>query len=327
MLPSPKMEDSSSPPEEGRERSVLLIGQPAQVRGAKRVMQAVADQISSVRSLAEAPEEDFAMVVADWSSLDPAERGQLVERYRSAIDAGNLILQLDEPDDASLVDLFAAGVRHVVRGQGTAALGDLRATARKMLDRDLFGTEKYLGWGGRRWEMSVTGSRDKALLLELCGDVAVSLSLGTRRSEQLEILCDELITNALYNAPTDDMMRNRNAQRPRTDTIELHRRESVNVQLVSDGERLALSVCDPFGSLPPLTVTHYLSKCLQRGDRQVDNKPGGAGLGLYYSYKSVSSLVVNIEAGVQTEMIGFINLCGPAGAVDREPHSFNLFVG
>jgi signal transduction histidine kinase len=94
----------------------------------------------------------------------------------------------------------------------------------------------------------------------------------------------------------------------------------------ADGKRLALSVQDPFGSLDAAKVIDYLTKCFRRGDDQIDQKEGGAGLGLYLMYESLSHFVVNIHAGRRTELIGVVDITGSYREFARRSKSFNVFL-
>src|SRR5262249_2208896 len=139
-------------------------------------------------------------------------------------------------------------------------------------------------------------------------EFAGQTGIQSRLVELFCVVAEELITNALYDAPVDAARRHRFAHLPRTEAVALGKDEGISVSLCCDGRRLGIAVADPFGSLTPSKVLEYLSKCFQRGERQVDRKEGGAGLGLYYTLESLSHFIINIQPGRRTETIGLLDI-------------------
>jgi hypothetical protein len=102
--------------------------------------------------------------------------------------------------------------------------------------------------------------------------------------------------------------------------------EAATVKFTYDGRRLGVSVEDPFGSLEPARVLHYLAKCFRAGEDQIDTKEGGAGLGIYSVFDALSRFVINVEPERRTEMIGFIDITDTYREYAERGKSFNLFV-
>src|SRR4029434_11166123 len=73
-------------------------------------------------------------------------------------------------------------------------------------------------------------------------------------------VADELISNALYDAPVDAAGARRFHHLSRNLDVDLEPGEEIEVRLSSDGRRLGISVSDPFGSLLPATLQDYLGK-------------------------------------------------------------------
>jgi hypothetical protein len=100
----------------------------------------------------------------------------------------------------------------------------------------------------------------------------------------------------------------------------------ITITFCCDGQRLGVSVSDPFGSLRTEDVQGYLAKCFRRGDDQVDQKEGGAGLGIYYVFESLSHFVANIAPRRRTEIIGLIDLSSNFKDFSERSKSLNMFV-
>jgi signal transduction histidine kinase len=199
-------------------------------------------------------------------------------------------------------------------------------TVQKTVRHDIFGIDKYLGWGAVARELTIHSSSDKEAVLTAAEELGATIGLGERKTSLLMTVAEELTTNALYDAPVDDRQRARHASLPRSERVDLAAHENVHITLASDGRRVGISVEDPFGSLKAETVVEYLAKCFRRGTDQIDRKQGGAGLGLFYAFNSLSHFVVNIEPKQRTEFIGLIEVHGSYRDFEEKPKSFNLFV-
>lgn len=88
----------------------------------------------------------------------------------------------------------------------------------------------------------------------------------------------------------------------------------------------AISITDPFGGLTSEQFRRYIGKGLRRGADQIDDKAGGAGLGLYFLFERLNSLVLNVAPGRCTELIGLIDITGSFRAAVAAPKSLNVFV-
>ena len=65
---------------------------------------------------------------------------------------------------------------------------------------------------------------------------------------------------------------------------------------------------------------------LHRGGDQIDQKDGGAGLGLYYIFESLNHLIVNVAPNRRTEMIGLMDISGTFRDFAERPKSLNVFI-
>jgi hypothetical protein len=124
----------------------------------------------------------------------------------------------------------------------------------------------------------------------------------TRNREAIEQCLDEMLMNALYDAPVDARGKRVFAGVPTKDRITWRTGETVTVQYACDGKRFALAVRDAFGTLERRTVVGYLNKSLHDPDRAVDRKVSGAGLGLYLMVTSSTQVHFHVVPGVATEV-------------------------
>jgi anti-sigma regulatory factor (Ser/Thr protein kinase) len=188
--------------------------------------------------------------------------------------------------------------------------------AERILRRDFFGIDKYIQrFGVDFTAIQVQGASQRDELVNCVHDLAKTV--GARRRELLAIasITDELLTNAIYDAPTDAFGEHKYAHMNRQSKVALAPGENVSLVYGSDGCTLAISVVDNFGSLPVDRIRSRLLACMS--SNPIEDKAGGAGLGLYSVLKQCDELIINVEPGKRTEIIAFIDL----GSASKSPRS------
>lgn len=203
---------------------------------------------------------------------------------------------------------------------------ELIATVSKILTGDIFGMERYLAPGAEIQEISVVDSQQKKDVVERLEAFARETGCHPREADAFSVAADEMVTNAVYNAPVDGNGRPRFASLSRKQRVTLEPHEAVTVRYGRDPHRLCLATSDPFGSLKPEVVQDYLSKCFGRGEGQIDEKEGGAGLGLYTVFNLVHHFVLNIAPGTRTEAIGLLEVSQSYRRFSTRAKAFNVFV-
>lgn len=203
---------------------------------------------------------------------------------------------------------------------------ELIVTAEKMLRRDLFGLEKYLLWGVTPYRLEIRESRYKLDYVREVAEYARKLGCNERTTEMTETIVDELITNAIYNAPRDKDGNAKYAKMSRREPVVLQPHEAATLEFACDGNHIAVSQVDPFGALTQETIVSYLNRCLVKGPQQLSEASGGAGIGLYRVFQSLSKFVVNIDPGKKTEVISLIDLRLSMKRFRQLPKSFHIFI-
>ena len=185
---------------------------------------------------------------------------------------------------------------------------ELIITAEKLLRKDVFGLQKYLLWGVDPFRMRIEESARKREYLKRVANYASSLGCNTRSVEMIETVADELVTNAIFNAPRSPDGSSKYGKLSRRERIVLEDQEVGELQFACDGAYIAIAQVDPFGALTQDTVVSYLNRCLIKGPGQISDASGGAGIGLFRVFQSLSKLIINIDPGKKTEVITLIDL-------------------
>lgn len=223
-------------------------------------------------------------------------------------------------------NILEGNVRHVV---ARANEKDLCVVLRALTSRTAPAPAPtaWLGAITREERVCLRASADKRGAIEQTRAFGEELQIAERLVANACHIVEELVTNAIYNAPVhDDTGEHLYARRKRNEDVVLPDDKRVELVLRTDGERLAITATDPWGTLSPGVVHAYLAKGFRRGADQVDAKAGGAGLGLYQVFDAASHLVVVLAPRVRTEMTALIDVGGTYRDFAVESKSLNVFV-
>jgi hypothetical protein len=222
---------------------------------------------------------------------------------------------------AAVVDIMQASDR--VAGMMVAESFDgpqLSAMATRVLAGDIFGLDKLVLWGTQVHSFLVGDYQEKSLCIAQISEFAELMGVRRKYRESIEQCLDEMLMNALYDAPVDEQGRQIFSEIPTKTRISLRVEQKVVVQYACDGGQFAIAVRDAFGTLERSTVLRYLHKCLHN-EQQIDRKVGGAGLGLYLMTNSSTNVYFNVLPGVATEAVCTFDLETPK----QQLESFGFF--
>lgn len=307
---------------------LVVHGAGKRLKDAARVLRPVAGRVDHRDALGELPPDgSYDLLLVDYDGLSPDERGHLLEVFSGLRRTTRLLLVSEGACKRDFAQLFGQrSLTNLLARNEEVDPQELIVTAQKLLKRDIFGIEKYFAWGVDLRTLELSRSSEKDQVLREVEAYARELSVHPRLIGQYCTVTDELITNAVFNAPVDANGRPRFLHLARQTDVDLGPGEEIEIKLCSDGRRLGISVADPFGSLTQERLLEYLAKCFRKGEDQIDDKPGGAGLGFYYIFESLTQFVVNISPGRRTEMIGILDVRGSYRDFAVRNRSFNIFV-
>jgi hypothetical protein len=178
----------------------------------------------------------------------------------------------------------------------------LIVTAVKLFTGDIFGIEKYLppATQVRYVRLRDYGGRTKAI--DAVTAFAEGCGIRSKVRASIAQACEELLMNALYDAPVDEGGHSLFGQVSTKDRLGTPSPKPVSIRYAATEDRFAIAVRDRFGRLEKDTILNYLHKCMT-SDQQIDRKEMGAGLGLYLVANAASEYVVNIAPGIATEVV------------------------
>ena len=205
-------------------------------------------------------------------------------------------------DLRNFTNFVAKGPRNLLNNS------DLLGTISKIMHNDIFGLKKYLAWGAQTWTFHIRDSSTRREYIELLKEFGRHMGLRSSLLKHLEIVAEELLMNAIYDAPVDAYGQPLNHHKSRHEKVMLDVTQAARLEFGSDGKRIAISVTDTFGSITRDLVLKCLIRCFSSGDIDKFSATGGAGLGLFFCYKHVDSLIINVDPLKRTEFIGLIDI-------------------
>ena len=219
--------------------------------------------------------------------------------------------------------LLERGVRHIVARANTH---DLAVVLHAIAGNAAPAPAAWLANITSEERVTLGGAREKHAAIGRARAFVERLEIAERLVANACHIVEELVTNAIFNAPVhDDTGEHLYARRKRDEDVALPDDKRVDLALRTDGERLAITVTDPWGTLAAAGIYAYLAKGFRRGPDQVDAKEGGAGLGLYQVFDAASHLVVVIEPRVRSEVTALIEAGGTYREFALESKSLNVF--
>jgi hypothetical protein len=178
----------------------------------------------------------------------------------------------------------------------------------KVLNKDYFGIQKYLSWGVDIQELEIKSSKDRLQLNSTMEHYFKSMGIRSSILSRVFLVAEEMMMNAIYDAPTNVHGKPVFNHLTRKNDIVLDTHQVSKLTYACDGNYLAVSVCDPFGSLGKITILDYLKSCYEGKAGSLNADKGGAGRGLHQIIENADQTIFNVKEGHKTEVIALFKL-------------------
>lgn len=191
-------------------------------------------------------------------------------------------------------------VNHVIVGEELDR--GVFVTAQKLLTGDIFGIEKYLPEGTPVHYARLRDFQGRGKAIDTVLDFATQAKMRRQVRSAIGQVCEELLMNALYDAPVDERGQQIFAEVDPRDRTKSRSPRPVSIRYAATDSQFAIAVRDRFGRLAKNTILAYIDKCIN-SPQQIDRKTYGAGLGLYLVANAAASYVVNVAYSIATEVV------------------------
>ena len=242
------------------------------------------------------------LLVLDGKRHENADDDLLAIAAKVGVEA--CLTLLPKPEFGDIPRLLGTGaVSNLLARPMPTLAEELTTTAQKLLRGDVFGLEKYLLWAAACRTITLTRAEDRRAVV---GEIAESIRAAGQRPRLVQLamlIADELLSNAVHNAPINDAGQRPRRNTARTSEFSLRGDDQVTVRWACDARYLAIEVTDHHGSLSREQILHALSRDHVRPGTDV-----GAGLGLAMVYRACDHLIFNIAPRTRTEIIALIDL-------------------
>ena len=243
-------------------------------------------------------------VVALSARLFPGRHPELVPMLREACPGAELLLISCDGSFPPLRPLFADQIRHltITPSKEPPNREELSAVISMLVERRPWEIAPCLKVGTPVHSYRLNSSEDKELLIARLEGVLAG------EGEEMELfrqkgalLADELLENAMYNAPRGShgallfIKGERRAMLPH---------EQIVFSFGFDGKTLALKLTDSWGSLEPDQVLGYLA----RNEEQSPMSDDAGGRGLFIIWRFLDRFHVHVEPGQRTTVGGQLQL-------------------
>ncbi len=261
---------------------------------------AVVDAARSVGSIA----ADLVSHRYVFAGIEPGDRAALAYLLSKLRGGAHVTVVTEQAPLEDLVHFLEDDrVNHVVVGD---ALDDgVRVTASKLLSGDLFGIEKYLPEATPVQYLRLHDFEGRGRAIDTVLEYAEAERFRRPTRMAIAQVCEELLMNALYDAPVDEHGRQLFADVDPHARTRIDSPRPVSIRYAATDTQFAIAVRDRFGRLAKSTILSYIDKCLRAGSasEQIDSKISGAGLGLYMVANATAAYVVNVAHDVATEVV------------------------
>jgi hypothetical protein len=151
----------------------------------------------------------------------------------------------------------------------------------------------------RKIEINHTEQRPKAV--DALAALLTQLKIDWRLSAKVAQSVDELLMNAMFDAPRDKQRGFYRRQMPRTANFALSPKEIVSLEMAVHEGYVCISATDQFGSVDADLLLASLNRDFHEKDYIPSRHAGpGAGLGLYGITQSGLSLIIAAKPGERT---------------------------
>lgn len=181
--------------------------------------------------------------------------------------------------------------------------------------------------GGTPVEERLVGSsgEKEAVLADLLA-YAARFALSDEKLRRIETIADELLLNAIYDAPRDEKGEPRYAGMDRRQPVTLGVQAQVRLRYGCDGRCFVISVSDRFGALTRQVVATHVARVLEARGPRPRQGTGGAGLGLVLCYTSSNQLVIHGAPNRFTELTSVVHVAGSNRAAVARGSALHLYL-
>jgi hypothetical protein len=221
---------------------------------------------------------------------------------------GEVIIGAGALDSAEIVYLFAKypWLDHFTTLESLERSGGAHPVARMIRAAVRGGHSSITPFLGQQFHGRKARLRDSSHRMKRIDSVLrLAEKAGAKGSilQKIDDVAEELLTNALYNAPAK-----RYGKLERTERRVLREEDACVLTYGPSENMFVLRATDPFGSLSRERLVQVLTRCAAGDSVSLDVSSGGAGLGLWRIICAADLVIFRVFANVSTEVLVGVGL-------------------
>lgn len=168
-----------------------------------------------------------------------------------------------------------------------------------------FGLKQLLKPTAKVQVVKISHSSQKREAVEAVKNYMIAAKFQSRMATVVANAVDELIMNAIFDAPVDDLGKQKYVATSRATPLVLDGQSLVEMHVGYDGLYVAITAVDQFGSLDKARLLDHISKIYTEEEYKVRSSSAGAGIGLATVFRTGGSFFFVSENRVRTEVTVF----------------------
>jgi hypothetical protein len=173
-----------------------------------------------------------------------------------------------------------------------------------MKDR-AFNLQTLMKPGTKIQSLKLVSSGQKQSAVDAAKNYIIAAKFQTRIASLVSNAIDEILMNAIFDAPTDELGKPLYSSTPRSTVMKLEGRAEVEMQVGFDGTYVGITAIDKFGSLDKAKLLAHVIKVYTDEEYKIKTSQAGAGIGLATVYRTGGSFFFSSESRERTEVTVF----------------------
>jgi hypothetical protein len=176
---------------------------------------------------------------------------------------------------------------------------------RSTLGPSSFDMKSLFGPEAKIQNVKLKSTKQKQDAVEAIKTYLEAAKFQSRMATVISNAVDEILMNAMFDAPVDELGKPTLTQMPRSTVFDLTGKSEVEMNVGYDGHHVAISAVDHFGSLDKAKLMKHISKIYTSNEYQLRSSVAGAGIGLATVFRSGGSFYFFSENRTKTEVTVF----------------------
>ncbi len=257
-------------------------------------------KLSNGISVIDHPVENPNFIIVDAHNIEKYDEAFLRQH-------GEKIILLSElSDEHNILNYIAKyPINHLIGINGNNVILELENTINKILSSQIWGLKQYMHPMTQITTEGISDSRQiDGVIQKALGKIDYSAYFESPLN-YLQVMSNELLTNALYNGIAHRNIINVKEGIDRKKEVFLKGSEHILFSVAADEFAVGISVQDSFGKLDRDKVVASLKRSFI--EKTAQEKEGGAGLGLYMIFNHSNQFILNTKKNKRTEVIAIID--------------------